>query len=192
MGLFDRHAGLLDAYRDVRTTGADPFQIRMERVLSPTEAIINGRKCLLVGTNNYFGLTFDPSCMQAAIDAIQAEGTGTTGSRIANGSYSEHVALEQEIAEFYGKKHCMVFTTGSQAHLGVVSSLADQGDFLLIDADSHASIYDACKMTRAEVVRFKHNDPASLEARLRRLRDKDGGDKPGNRVVVLEGIYSML
>ncbi len=121
MGLFDRHAGLLDAYRDVRTTGADPFQIRMERVLSPTEAIINGKKCLTVGTNNYFGLTFDPSCMQAAIDAIQAEGTGTTGSRIANGSYSEHVALEDEIAAFYGKKHCMVFTTGYQANLGVIS-----------------------------------------------------------------------
>ena len=80
--------GLLEAYRDVRTTGDDPFQIRMERVLSPTEAIINGRKTLLVGTNNYFGLTFDPSCMEAAIEAIRAEGTGTTGSRIANGSYS--------------------------------------------------------------------------------------------------------
>lgn len=187
MGLFDRHAGLLDAYRDVRTTGADPFQIRMERVLSPTEAIINGRKTLTVGTNNYFGLTFDPSCMQAAIDAIQAEGTGTTGSRIANGSYNEHMALEREIAEFYGKKHCMVFTTGYQANLGVISSLVGPDDFLLIDADSHASIYDACKQTQAEVVRFKHNDPSSLDARLRRL-----GDRPGNRLVVLEGIYSML
>ena len=192
MGLFDRHAGLLDAYRDVRTTGADPFQIRMERVLSPTEAIINGKKCLLVGTNNYFGLTFDPSCMEAAIEAINAEGTGTTGSRIANGSYSEHVALEHEIAEFYGKKHCMVFTTGYQANLGVISTLVGPEDFLLIDADSHASIYDACKQTQAEVVRFKHNDPASLDARLRRLKDRDEGDKPGNRLVVLEGIYSML
>jgi 8-amino-7-oxononanoate synthase len=149
MGLFDRYAGLLEAYRDVRTTGYDPFQIRMERVLSPTEAIINGRKMLLVGTNNYFGLTFDPSCMEAAIEAIRAEGTGTTGSRIANGSYTEHVALEQEIAEFYGKKHCMVFTTGYQANLGLISTLAGEGDQLLIDADSHASIYDACKMTQA-------------------------------------------
>lgn len=192
MGLFDRHAGLLDAYRDVRTTGADPFQIRMERVLSPTEAIINGKKTLLVGTNNYFGLTFDPSCMEAAIEAIRAEGTGTTGSRIANGSYSEHVALEKEIAEFYGKKHCMVFTTGYQANLGVISALVGPDDVLLIDADSHASIYDACKQTQAEVVRFKHNDPSSLDARLRRLSGRNGDDKPGNRLVVLEGIYSML
>jgi 8-amino-7-oxononanoate synthase len=187
MGLLDRHAGLVSLYGEVRATGADPFQIRMERVLSPTEAIINGKKTLLVGTNNYFGLTFDPSCMDAAIEAIRAEGTGTTGSRIANGSYSEHMALEQEIAEFYGKKHCMVFTTGYQANLGIISNLVGAEDFLLIDADSHASIYDACKQTQAEVVRFKHNDPASLEARLRRL-----GDKPGNRLVVLEGIYSML
>ncbi len=187
MGLLDRYAGLSDVYRDVRASGIDPFQIRMDRVLSPTEAIINGRKTLLVGTNNYFGLTFDPSCMEAAIEAIRAEGTGTTGSRIANGSYSEHVALEQEIAEFYGKKYCMVFTTGYQANLGVIAALVGADDFLLIDADSHASIYDACKMTQAEVVRFKHNDPASLEARLRRL-----GDRPGNRLVVLEGIYSML
>jgi 8-amino-7-oxononanoate synthase len=187
MGLLDRHAGLVSLYSEVRATGADPFQIRMERVLSPTEAIINGKKTLLAGTNNYFGLTFDPSCMEAAIEAIRAEGTGTTGSRIANGSYSEHVSLEEEIAAFYGKKHCMVFTTGYQANLGIISNLVGAEDFLLIDADSHASIYDACKQTQAEVVRFKHNDPSSLDARLRRL-----GDKPGNRLVVLEGIYSML
>ena len=187
MGLLDRHAGLVSLYSEVRATGADPFQIHMERVLSPTEAIINGKKTLLVGTNNYFGLTFDPSCMEAAIEAIRTEGTGTTGSRIANGSYTEHVKLEEEIAAFYGKKHCMVFTTGYQANLGIISNLVGAEDFLLIDADSHASIYDACKQTQAEVVRFKHNDPASLEARLRRL-----GDKPGNRLVVLEGIYSML
>src|SRR6185503_9341113 len=117
MGLFDRHAGLLDAYRDVRTTGADPFQIRMERVLSPTEAIINGKRTLLIGTNNYFGLTFDPACIEAAVEATKAEGTGTTGSRILNGSYTDHKDLERELADFYGMKHCMVFTTGYQANL---------------------------------------------------------------------------
>ena len=111
MGLFDRHAGLLEAYRDVRTTGYDPFQIRMERVLSPTKAIINGRETLLVGTNNYFGLTFDPSCMEAAIEAIRAEGTGTTGSRIANGSYALHKGLEEALARFYRRRHAMIYTT---------------------------------------------------------------------------------
>ena len=187
MGLLDRHVGLHALNREVQATGINPFGIRMERVLSATEAMIDGRKTLLVGTNNYFGLTFDPSCIEAACEAIRSEGTGTTGSRICNGSYSQHLLLEKELAAFYGKKHCMVFTTGYQANLGVIATLAGPEDFLLIDADSHASIYDACKQTQAEVVRFKHNDPASLAARLRRL-----GDKPGNRLVVLEGIYSML
>src|ERR1700704_7131124 len=105
MGLFDRHAGLLEPYRDLRTPGLDPFQIRMERVLSPTQAIINGKPPLLVGTNNYFGLTFDPSCMEAAIEAIRAEGTGTTGSRIPNGSDNQQVGLEQGMAHVSGQKH---------------------------------------------------------------------------------------
>jgi len=187
MGLLDRHVGLHALNREVHATGVNPFGIRMERVLSATEAMIDGRKTLLVGTNNYFGLTFDQSCIDAACEAIRSEGTGTTGSRICNGSYSQHLLLEKELAEFYGKKHCMVFTTGYQANLGVISTLVGPEDFLLIDADSHASIYDAVKQTQAEVVRFRHNDPSSLEARLRRL-----GDKPGNRLVVLEGVYSML
>ena len=187
MGLFDRHAGLLDAYRDVRTTGSDPFQIRMERVLSPTEAIINGKKTLLVGTNNYFGLTFDPSCMEAAIEAIRAEGTGTTGSRIANGSYSEHVALEKEIAEFYGKKHCMVFTTGYQANLGV--------DFLPGRAGRLPA--DRRRQPRLDLRRLQADPGRGRALQAQRPVEPRGppaplGDKPGNRLVVLEGIYSML
>src|SRR6202048_2400742 len=157
MGLFDRHAGLLEAYRDVRTTGSDPFQIRMERVLSPTEATINGKKTLLVGTNNYFGLTFDPSCMEAAIEAIRAEGTGTTGSRIANGSYSEHVALEEEIAAFYDKKHCMVFTTGYQANLGIISNLVG-----------------ACKKYKAYVLIDEAHSLGALGEHGRGLCEKEG------------------
>ena len=187
MGLFDKHLAYREAYQAIRQAGADPFNVRFDSVISPTEGVIDGKSVILLGTNNYLGLTFDPEAIASSVKAVQERGTGTTGSRIANGSYSEHVALEKEIAAFYGKKHCMVFTTGYQANLGVISTLAGPDDFLLIDADSHASIYDACKMTQAEVVRFKHNDPKSLDARLRRL-----GDKPGNRVVVLEGIYSML
>jgi 8-amino-7-oxononanoate synthase len=186
MGIFDRYRPLLDSYQAMRATGIDPL-VTMERVLSPTEAIINGRKTLLVGTNNYFGLTFDPECIEAAIEATRAEGTGTTGSRMLNGTYAQHAALERELADFYGMKHCMVTTTGYQANLGIISTLVGEGDYLVIDADSHASIYDACKQTQATIIRFKHNDPASLEARLRRLKDQ-----PGNKLVVVEGIYSML
>jgi len=187
MGLFDRHAALAERYRQAREAGIDPVSVEMQRVLSPTEAIINGKRTVLVGTNNYLGLTFDQSCIDAAVAATIAEGTGTTGSRIANGSYSQHEALESELAEFFGFKHCMVFSTGFQANVGTIATLVGEGDYLIIDADSHASIYDACRMTAATVIRFRHNDPVDLDKRLRRL-----GDAKGNKLVVVEGIYSML
>jgi 8-amino-7-oxononanoate synthase len=159
----------------------------MDRVISPTEAIIGGKKIITIGTHNYLGLSFDPDCINAVVEAVKRDGTGTCGSRVANGSFAEHLELERELADFHGMRHCMVFTTGYQANLGVISTLVGKGDFLLIDADSHASIYDACKQTDASVIRFKHNDVGSLSDRLRRLKDESG-----NKLVVVEGIYSML
>jgi 8-amino-7-oxononanoate synthase len=187
MGLFDRFADIEQAHAEVKAQVDDPFGVRMDRMLSATEAIIGNRPTILVGTNNYLGLTFDPPCVEAAHKALDAYGTGTTGSRIANGSYDPHGELEAELADFYGRRHCMVFTTGYQANLGIMSTLAGPQDYLLIDADSHASIYDACRLGTATVVRFKHNDAEDLDKRLRRL-----ADEPGNKVVVTEGIYSML
>jgi len=187
MGLFDRFASIEQAHTDVKARVDDPFGVRMDRMVSATEAIIGNRPTILVGTNNYLGLTFDPACVEAAHKALDAFGTGTTGSRIANGSYAPHRDLETELADFYGRRHCMVFTTGYQANLGIISTLAGPQDFLLIDADSHASIYDACRLGTATVMRFKHNDAEDLDKRLRRL-----ADEPGNKVVVTEGIYSML
>ncbi|TXH34781.1 MAG: aminotransferase class I/II-fold pyridoxal phosphate-dependent enzyme [Rhodospirillaceae bacterium] len=187
MGLFDRFKSVRDAHGALKACGGDPFGVQMERVLSTTEAMIEGRRTILCGTNNYLGLTFDPDSVAAAQQAIADFGTGTTGSRIANGSYSGHQALEQDLADFYGKKHCMVFTTGYQANLGAISTLAGPNDFLIIDADSHASIYDACRLGSATVIRFKHNDPADLDRRLARI-----ANEPGNKIIVVEGIYSML
>ena len=189
MALFDSHEfqELIRAHAAVKAIGADPFGVTMERVVSPTEAIVEGRPTILVGTNNYLGLTFEPSCIAAAADALETQGTGTTGSRIANGSYGGHAGLEEALARFYGRRSAMVFTTGYQANLGVISTIAGAKDYLIIDADSHASIYDACKMTSATVIRFKHNDPADLDKRLQRLVGT-----PGNKIIVVEGIYSML
>src|SRR5262245_17178331 len=187
MGLFDRFASVEQAHNEVKNRVDDPFGVQMDRMLSATEALIGNRPTILVGTNNYLGLTFDPACIEAAHKALDAYGTGTTGSRIANGSYAPHHELETELADFYGRQNCMVFTTGYQANLGIISTLAGPQDYLLIDADSHASIYDACRMGTATVVRFKHNDAEDLDKRLRRL-----ADEPGNKVVVTEGIYSML
>lgn len=187
MGLFDRFDSLRQLHGQIKACGADPFAVKMEQVLSPTEAIIEGRKTILVGTNNYLGLTFEPDCIEAAIHATVTEGTGTTGSRVANGSYAAHRALEDEVADFFGRKHAMVFTTGYQANLGIISSIAGPDDYLVIDADCHASIYDATRLGSATVIRFKHNDPADLDKRLQRL-----AGKPGNKVIICEGIYSML
>jgi len=165
----------------------NPFDVRFDKVLAPTEALLGGRTVLLFGTNNYLGLTFDAACIEASMQALEEGGTGTTGSRIANGTYSDHAQLERRIAEFYGKRSAMIFSTGYQANLGLISTLAGRGDHLLIDADSHASIYDASKLSTAEVIRFRHNDPEDLAHRLRRLKGR-----PGNRIIVTEGIFSML
>ena len=187
MALFDRYLPQVEAYHSIRAFGADPFSMRFDAILSPTEAEYGGRRVILLGTNNYLGLTFDPACIDASVEATRTWGTGTTGSRIANGSFDGHLAMETALAAFYGRKHAMVFTTGYQANLGVLSSLVGRGDHLILDADSHASIYDGARLGHAEVIRFRHNDPEDLAKRLRRL-----GDAPGNRMIVVEGIYSMM
>ncbi|HUF56014.1 MAG TPA: pyridoxal phosphate-dependent aminotransferase family protein [Thermohalobaculum sp.] len=186
MAILDKYAHLREVYDGVRAAGRDPFSVRFDAVTSPTEGLIDGQPVILLGTNNYLGLTFDPDCVEEAVAALRESGTGTTGSRIANGSYRWHARLEEELARFFGRRHAMMFTTGYQANLGIISALAGRGDHLLIDADCHASIYDACRLGQAQVTRFRHNDPADLERRLRRLE----GQK-GDRIVVVEGIYSM-
>jgi 8-amino-7-oxononanoate synthase len=187
MALFSKFDDLRAAMNALAAGGRNPFDVRFERIVSATEAVLEGRPCLLFGTNNYLGLTFDETCIAASVRSVHDGGTGTTGSRIANGTYSEHALLEQRIAEFYGKRAAMIFTTGYQANLGLISTLAGRGDHLLIDADSHASIYDACKLSTAEVIRFRHNDPEDLARRLARLKGHTG-----NRIIVTEGIFSML
>ena len=187
MGLFAKFGEVRAALDSLAVDGRNPFDVRFDRIISATEAVLEDRLCLLFGTNNYLGLTFDATCIAAAVKSVHEGGTGTTGSRIANGTYGDHALLEQRIAEFYGKRAAMVFTTGYQANLGLISTIAGREDQLLIDADSHASIYDACKLSTAEVIRFRHNDPEDLARRLRRLKDR-----PGNRIIVTEGIFSML
>jgi 8-amino-7-oxononanoate synthase len=187
MALFSKFDDLRAAMDALAAGGRNPFDVRFERIVSATEAVLEGRPCLLFGTNNYLGLTFDETCIAASVRSLHDGGTGTTGSRIANGTYSDHALLEQRIAEFYGKRAAMIFTTGYQANLGLISTLAGRGDHLLIDADSHASIYDACKLSTAEVTRFRHNDPEDLARRLGRLKGHTG-----NRIIVTEGIFSML
>jgi 7-keto-8-aminopelargonate synthetase-like enzyme len=178
--LIAEHRGLLD------TGVRDPFGIVMSEVKSPTEAVINGRDTILVGTYNYMGMTFDSDVIAAGEDALRRFGAGTTGSRVLNGTYQGHKEVEDALRDFYGMSHAMVFSTGYQANLGMVATLAGRGDYIVLDADSHASIYDGCAMGNADVVRFRHNSVEDLEKRLRRLPPEAG------KLVVLEGVYSML
>jgi 8-amino-7-oxononanoate synthase len=181
----------LKAVRAVReelaAVGIDPFGVQIDRIVSPTEGIIDGRPTILAGTNNYLGMTFDPDCIASAREALESAGTGTTGSRMANGSYASHRELELDLARFYGKRDAIVFSTGYQANLGMISALAGPGDTVMIDADSHASIYDGCTLAGANTIRFRHNDADDLAKRMRRL-----GDGAADALIIVEGVYSML
>ena len=165
---------------------ASPGSTVIERVLGPCEIVIGGRPTLMFGSNNYLGLTFDPEVTAAAREAILQYGTGTTGSRTANGTMSLHEDLERALADWFGKKHALIFSTGYQANLSVIGGLCGPDDVILIDADSHASIYDATRQTTSQVVAFRHNSPASLRKKLERLPK---GQR--NRLVVVEGLYSI-
>ena len=187
MDLFAKYALIASRHDKVLQSGADPFGVCLEKLLSATEARINGRDTILAGTNNYLGLTFDRDCMAAATAAIRDHGTGTTGSRIANGTYGVHRELEAEIARFLNRRSAMIFPTGYQANLGMLAGLAGPRDVILLDADSHSSIYDGCRLSGATVVRFRHNDPGDLDRRLGRLQGQ--GEC---KLIVVEGIYSML
>ena len=167
--------------------GVSPFGTVVEKVISTTEGILDGRRTILAGTNNYLGLTFDPVCIEAACTALRNEGTGTTGSRMANGTFAAHTALERELAAFFGRRDAMVFSTGYLANLGMLSALTGRDDVILIDADCHASIYDGCRLGTAEIIRFRHNNVEDLDTRLKRL-----GERSTRALIVVEGIYSML
>jgi len=187
MSLFDKFKPIIDIRAELDRVGIMPFGAVTEKLLSSTEAIVNGHEVILAGTNNYLGLTFDPECIAAAKAAIEEQGTGTTGSRMANGTFAEHVRLEQELATFFNKDHAIVFSTGYAATMGMASTLAGPGDVIVLDADSHASLYDGVRLSGAEVIRFRHSDVGDLEKRLRRL-----GERISNTLIIVEGIYSML
>ncbi|RZI58173.1 MAG: aminotransferase class I/II-fold pyridoxal phosphate-dependent enzyme, partial [Zymomonas sp.] len=144
--LFSKFDPLIQMRENLLASGVeDPFSLVMERVLSPTTAVCNGRETILLGTYNYMGMTFDPDVIEAGRQALTDFGAGTTGSRVLNGTYSGHRAVEQSLREFYAMDHAMVFSTGYQANLGIISTIAGKGDYIVLDIDSHASIWDGCK-----------------------------------------------
>lgn len=187
MSLLDKLEAARSFQNEVDALGVNAIGATIDVVGSATEGRLDGKRVVLAGTNNYLGLTFEPACIEAAMHAVHSQGTGTTGSRVANGTYSAHAALEREMTEYLGARSAIVFTTGYVANVGTISTLAGPGDVIVLDADSHASIYEGARLSGAEVYRFRHNDPSDLEKRLKRL-----GDRANKTLVIVEGLYSML
>jgi 8-amino-7-oxononanoate synthase len=182
--LFDKLRPITDALSAL-DGGHLPFDTVIDEVLGPTEVVVGGRRTLMCGSNNYFGLSFHADVLAAARAALERDGAGTTGSRAANGTYASHQRLERAFAACYGKRHALVFTTGYQANLAVISGLCGPDDTVLLDAGSHASIFDGAKLSGAQTFAFHHNSAADLARKIARRPD------PGRCLVVVEGLYSI-
>jgi 8-amino-7-oxononanoate synthase len=149
------------------------------------EAIIDGKRVIMLGSNNYLGLTRHPRVIAAARDAVEKYGTSMTGSRLMNGTTTIHLELEAKIADFLHTESALVFSTGYQANLGAISALVNRHAAAVIDKGDHASIYDGTKLSDGEVHRFRHNEPNHLEQTLRRVTQRKAA------LVVIDGVYSM-
>jgi 8-amino-7-oxononanoate synthase len=150
-----------------------------------TTATFEGRDVIMIGSNNYLGLTTHPTVRQAAMDAIARYGTSCTGSRFLNGTLELHLELERRLARFHNAEAALTFTTGYQTNVGTITALVGKGDYVIVDKEDHASIVDGCLMCFGEMRRFSHNDISSLENVLKKLPEDAG------KLVVVDGVYSM-
>lgn len=152
-----------------------------------TEVLMEGHKTIMIGSNNYLGLTSHPDVIAAGIDALKKYGSGCSGSRFLNGTLDIHVKLEKELAEFLHKEDCVTFSTGFQSNLGIISAIAGFGDFIVGDKENHASIYDACRLSYAKLLRYEHQDMQDLEKKLIEASEI----KTGGILIVTDGVFSM-
>jgi 8-amino-7-oxononanoate synthase len=172
-----------DKAKELISQGIYPYFRVIESAQDP-EIIMNGRRMIMIGSNNYLGLTNHPMVKEAAIEAIKKYGTGCAGSRFLNGTLTIHVDLEEKLARFMRKEASLVFSTGFQVNLGVISALAGKDDVIIIDKMDHASIIDGCRLSFSEVKKFRHNDMNDLERLLREYESKD-------KLIVIDGVFSM-
>jgi len=170
--------------RELMDKGIYPYFKALESEQAP-EVNIDGKKYIMFGSNNYLGLANDPRMKEAAIKAIEKYGTGVAGSRFLNGNTVLHEELEKKLAKFKGRQSALLYATGYQMNLGVVSALASKGDVVIVDKLDHASIIDGCKLSGAEIKRFKHNDLSDLEKVLSNIPQDKG------KLVIVDGVFSM-
>jgi 8-amino-7-oxononanoate synthase len=183
IALFDKCKNFTRA-REVQAAGLYPY-FKPITHSEDTVVVIEGKSRIMMGSNNYLGLTHHPEVLAAAKAALERYGSGCTGSRFLNGTLDLHEQLEAELADFFGKEACLVFSTGYQANLGLISGLVGRGDVVFLDKLDHASIVDGAKMSQGETLRFNHGDLAGLERKLQKVDDGTGV------MVIVDGIYSM-
>jgi 8-amino-7-oxononanoate synthase len=183
MDIFEKAYGYTEAKEAIKN-GTYPYFLPMS-ASEGTEAVFHGHRMIMCGSNNYLGLTTDPRVHQAAIEAIQKFGTSCTGSRFLNGTLELHEQLERELAAWVGKEAALVFSTGMQTNLGVISALVARGDVIVLDKDDHASLVDGARLAWGETRRFRHSDMHDLERVLASIPAEKG------KLVVVDGLYSM-
>jgi len=151
------------------------------------DAVVNieGRRTIMLGSNNYMGLTSDPRVIQAGVEALEQYGSGCSGSRFLNGTLTLHEQLEKELASFLNKEAALTFSTGFQSNLGIISSIAGPHDFILSDRENHASIVDGCRLAFAKTVKYRHSDMDDLEQRLKAVPETAG------KLIITDGVFSM-
>jgi 8-amino-7-oxononanoate synthase len=183
IALFDKCRNFTRA-REIQAAGLYPYFKAISQS-EDTVVVIEGKERIMMGSNNYLGLTHHPEVLAAAKDALERYGSGCTGSRFLNGTLDLHEQLEAELAEFFGKEACLIFSTGYQANLGLISGLVGRGDVVFLDKLDHASIVDGAKMSHGETLRFNHGDLAGLERKLLKVPEGTG------TMVIVDGVYSM-
>lgn len=150
-----------------------------------TEVMMNGMKTVMIGSNNYLGLTSHPDVINAGVEALKKYGSGCSGSRFLNGTLDEHIKLEEELADFLHKEAVVTFSTGFQSNLGIISAICGRNDVIVGDKENHASIYDACRLSYAKLLRYEHSDMADLERQLKSIPEDKG------ILIVTDGLFSM-
>ncbi len=149
------------------------------------EVMMEGKRRIMLGSNNYLGLTVNQEVIDAGVEAMKKYGTGCSGSRFLNGTLDLHNKLERELADFLGTEDCVTFSTGFQSNLGIISAICGRQDYIFNDRENHASIYDGCRLSYAKVTRYRHNDMADLEKRLAETPIDAG------KLIVTDGVFSM-
>ncbi len=184
MGLLQDKLAKYDAPQQVKAKGVYPY-FRCIESEQHTEVIMSGRKVLMFGSNSYLGLTNHPKVIEAAIEATQKYGTGCAGSRFLNGTLDIHIELERELAEFVGKEDAIIYSTGFQVNLGVVSCVTGREDYIICDELDHASIVEGRRLSFSTALKFKHNDMQSLEKELQKCKPESV------KLIVVDGVFSM-